>query len=200
MRSNRIVKLVRKSTLVKLLVLLILCSCNRDGAKEQRTLSDFRFESIFGQTSREPKSTFCILGSGFFRAPRSANSDSMITEWMKYHPNAAVVPVSSFGPVDLKNKESKLTYCWVIDGKDTLNNYLVRRGCFPGGTMERPKTWDEMNQKQRESYSNMGDKPNIQVHVDKKSYDAFMEQIKAADLYAQQNKLGIWQKGNDGLE
>jgi hypothetical protein len=70
-----------------------------------------------------------------------------------------------------------MTYCWVIDQKDTLNNYLIRNGCFPGGTMMRA------------TYSK-----NI---VRKKEYEVFIEQIKSAELYARKMELGIWAKAEE---
>lgn len=126
-------------------IILTFTSCNgQEKQVEQLKLSDFKFESIFGTTASEPKTTYSLLGTGFFRTPHSNNSDSLITSWINKHPEAVVIPISAFGPVKLKDPESKMKYCWVIDQKDTLNNYLIKEGCFPGGTMMRPKTWDEM--------------------------------------------------------
>jgi len=92
--------------------------------------------------------------------------------------------------------DSKMTYCWLVDSKDTINNYLIKNGCFPGGTMMRPETYDEMSKEMKEVYKDMP-KPNIIVHVDKKTYDNFIEQIKVAETFAEQNKLGIWKKKSD---
>ncbi|MBI3232850.1 MAG: hypothetical protein HYZ42_02220, partial [Bacteroidetes bacterium] len=103
----------------------------------------------------------------------------------------------SYGPTEIKDKDSKMVYCWVIDNKDTLNNYLIKNGCFPGGTMMRPKTWDEMEKLERELYEGTGEKPDVKVYVDKKTYDVFIEQIKTAELYAKENNLGIWLKDKE---
>ncbi len=108
-----------------------------------------------------------------------------------------VVSVSSFGPTEIKDPESKMVYCWVIEGQDTLNNYLIRNGCFPGGTMVRPKTWNEMEKWEKELYEDTDEKPNVKVFVDKKTYDGFIEQIKIAEQFARENKLGIWLKETD---
>jgi len=177
--------------------LLTINSCIGQETKKPFKLSDFKFESIFGMNSKEPKNTYCILGSGFFRTPRSNNSDSLIIDWIKKHPDAMVISVSSFGPTEIKYPESKMIYCWVIDGKDTLNNYLIRNGCFPGGTMIRPKTLDEMEKWEKELYEDTDEKPDVKVYIDKKTYDNFIEQIKSAELFAQENKLGIWFKETD---
>jgi len=184
-------------------ICLIICAflslnfCKGQQTKESLNISDFRFESIFGMLTKETKSTYSLLGKGFLRTPRSHNSDSLIVEWIKIHPKAIVLPVSSFGPVETRVPESKMVYCWVIDGQDTLNNYLIRNGCFPGGTMVRPKTWDEMEKWEKELYEVAEEKPNVKVYVDKKSYDNFIEQIKSAEIYAKENALGIWLKDTD---
>ncbi len=89
--------------------------------------------------------------------------------------------------------DSKMTYCWLVDGKDTINNYLIKNGCFPGGTMMRPETYDEMTKEMKDIYTDMP-KPNIIVHVDKKAYENFIEQIKVAETFAEQHRLGIWKK------
>lgn len=184
-------------TFLSLFAFLTINSCIGQETKNALKISDFKFESIFGMNSQEPKNTYCLLGSGFFRTPRSNNSDSLISDWLKRHPNAMVVSVSSFGPTEIKDPESKMVYCWVIDGQDTLNNYLIRNGCFPGGTMVRPKTWDEMEKWEKELYEDTDEKPNVTVFVDKKTYDDFIEQIKIAEQFARENKLGIWLKETD---
>ena len=101
------------------------------------------------------------------------------------------MPISTLdGP-----KKSKIVYCWLVDKMDTINNYLIKNGCFPGGTMMRPPTYDEMSDEMKSVYRK--DNSRIFVHIDKKSYDTFIEQIKVAENYAETNKLGIWDKKND---
>lgn len=181
------------TTLLIVLCLLTLSkSCNGQDKKEFLKITDFKFKSIFGATTKESKKNYCLLGTGFFRTPRSANSDSLITEWIKAHPNAFVVPISSIGHIKTKDSETSLIYCWVIDNKDTLNNYLIKNGCFPGGTMMRPKTWDEMEKWEKELYEDTNEKPDIKVFIDTKTYVNFIEQIKSAELFARENKFGIW--------
>jgi len=189
------IKMERISTYLILFLLLTLNSCKGQTAKEPLRISDFKFKSIFGTISKEPKNTYCLLGSGFFRTPRSENSDSLIIDWLSKHRNAFVFPVSSFGPSQIQEQDSKIIYCWVIDRKDTLNNYLIKNGCFPGGTMIRPKAWDEMEKSEKQSYED--EKPDVKVFVDKKGYNIFIEQIKTAEQYARENKLGIWLKGQE---
>ena len=167
---------------------LTLMSCN--GQTKTVLLSDLKFQSIFGYNSKDSSQVYCLLGTGFFRAPSSKNSDSLMENWINNHPNAQVIPIST-----LDEPKSKMTYCWLVDKSDTINNYLIKNGCFPGGTMMRPQTYDEMSNKMKSVYGK--DNSKIIVHIDKKSYDTFIEQIKVAEAYAETNKLGIWNKKND---
>jgi len=155
------------SPLLLAIMHFILLSC-----KAQKTyikLVDVKFESIFGSTKGN-SDQYCLLGSGFFRAPRADNTDSLITDWIKKHSDAYLIPISS-----IKDK-AKLTYCWVIDNNDTLNNFLIKNGCFPGGTMMRPS------------------KGIAEIYINDKDYATFIEQIKNSETYAKKRKLGIWIK------
>ncbi len=91
-----------------------------------------------------------------------------------------------------------MTFCWVIQQNDTLNNYLVRNGCFPKEEMERNKTWEEIPdiKKREETKTDFPVSeyplPKIELLVDKKLDENFMLQIASAEKFARNNKLGIW--------
>jgi len=170
-------------------IFLTFYTCH--GQENNIHLSDLKFKSIFGTDSKDSFRTYCLLGTGFFRAPFSKNADSLISGWMQNHPDAEVILVST-----LDEPKHKMTYCWLVDKGDTINNYMIKRGCYPGGTMMRPQTYEEMSAKMKAVYNNV-EKPNIKVHIDKKSYDKFIEQIKAAETFAETNKLGIWDQKKD---
>lgn len=133
-------------------------------------LSDVRFESIFGY-SKDSSVVYCLLGSGFFRAPRADYTDSLINVWMNRHPNGVLMLVSA-----LKNDKSKMVYCWAVDGKDTLNTFIIRSGCYPGGTM--------VSMQKNSSIA--------EVYISNNDYQKFIEQLKSAETFAKENKLGIW--------
>jgi len=112
----------------------------------QTAVKGFKFDSWFGyELNSKSETAYCLLGTGFFRAPRTKNIDSLISAWTNQHPDALVIPVYTSGPTITDSKESKMVYSWVVDKTDTLNIILVRLGCIPGGTMQRPEIWDEMN-------------------------------------------------------
>lgn len=166
-------------------------SCRQKQSISSLNISDLKFNSIFADSNKDSLHAYCLLGSGYFRAETSDDADSLINNWLSKHPNAHVIPVATHGPTLSDYPTSKMTYCWLIDKKDTINNYLVRAGCFEGGTMTRPKTWQEMSDQEKAIWK---DDPKILVHVDQTTYDRFIDQIKAAELYARQHRLGIWNK------
>jgi hypothetical protein len=158
----------------------------------QLTLKDFKFDSWFGyELNSKSETVYCLLGTGFFRAPSAENIDSLIYSWINQHPDAFVIPVYTSGPIMTDSKESKMIYSWVVDKSDTLNIILVRLGCIPGGTMQRPETWDEMDKEKRELWYD-SKKPEETVHVDGKSYNDFLDKVAKAETQARNDKLGIW--------
>jgi hypothetical protein len=174
-----------------LVFILIFQACKGKNSKFKIPLSDLHFNSIFAGSKTDTMHAYCLLGSGYFRAPTSNNADSLINDWLAKHPNAEVISVATHGPTLSDYPNSKMTYCWIIDKQDTINNYLIRKGCFPGGTMTRPKTWIEMSEQEKAIW---GEDPKIIVHVDKAAYEKFLDQISAAEDYAKQNRLGVWNK------
>ncbi len=154
----------------------LFLSCSE---KDELTAKDLKFESIFGAKDKKSYKIYSLLGTGFFKTPSSANSDRLITKWLNNHPDGKIIPVSTF---------ENFTYCWIVDGKDTINNYLIRNGCFPGGTMQRPETYEEMSPEMKKNWGEF----NMKVYIDKKSYENFLKQIQAAENYAKTHKLGIW--------
>lgn len=169
-----------KKILFLILTSIILICCKEQNDKF--SLQNVKFQSIFGASKENPKQVFCLLGNGYFLAEHSENADSLINNWTMAHPNAKVNPVSS---------SEMMTYCWLVDGKDNLNTYLVKNGCFAGGNMRRPQTYDEMSPKMKKIYTK---NYKLIVHIEKAEYDAFIEQIEKAETYAKKEKLGIWSK------
>ena len=179
--------------IIILTVIVLSCTSGQESTLAELTAKDIQWKSIFGHSVKDSSQIYCLLGLGFFRTPRSDNSDSLITDWIAKHPDAQVKPISTSGPTMTDNPNSKMTYCWLVDYDENLNIYLIENGCFPGGTMERPQTWDEMSKKEKDIYEGI-DKPNIIVHIDTKEYNDFIKRIKVAETYAQDNMLGIWQE------
>lgn len=157
-----------------LFVLTALISCSFGKGKTNIIRpGNLKFKSIFGYSNTDSLQAYCLLGTGFLRAASASNTDSLIDIWINNHPNASVIPITT-----LDGPDYKLTYCWLVDKGDTINNYLIKNGCFAGGTMMYP-----------ESSTNDA---KIEIHIDRKGYAAFIKQIERAETFAQKNKLGIW--------
>jgi hypothetical protein len=169
------------------------CASTKSGYVKELPISGITFKSHFGQDTKDSSIMYSLLGMGYFRAPSSDNSDSLIQNWIANHPGAFIFPVYSQGPFNTKVPNSKFIYVIVIDKNDTLNNFLVKNGCYPGGTMQRPHKWSEMDSKERQSYSN--DKfEDINVYIKDSDYNIYINQILNAEKHAHDNKLGIWKK------
>lgn len=180
---------MRKNQTMKRLSLIIFIAFTLQSCLGQDikiNLSELKFKSIFGEKEKDNVNVYCLLGTGFFRTPRSENADQLIQDWLEKNNDAKVILVST-----LVDKKGNINYCWLVDKNgQTINEYLVHNGCFPGVTMMRPNTFSEMSKEERKMYAD--EKPNIIVQIDKKSYDEFIEKIKLAETFARENKLGIW--------
>lgn len=136
--------------------------------------SNVTWKEHFGSLSADPfperQTTFCLMARGFFRSP-TKNIPVARDAWLKKHPKAKLVPVSSM-PSSTKNPRSRLTYVWVVDGDENLNLELVRQGCFHPATQM------------------LGD--GQELEVPRKKYDQFVEKLTAAADYAREHKLGLW--------
>lgn len=169
-----------------LIFILIFIFQNCIGQEIKINLGELKFKSIFAKKENDSLNIYCLLGTGFFRTPRSEDADQLIQDWLEKNNDAKVILVST-----LVDNKANINYCWLVDKNgQTINEYLVRNGCFPGGTMMRPNTFKEMSKKERKMYD--GAKPNIIIKIDKKSYNEFIEKIKLAEIFAHENKLGIW--------
>ena len=136
-------------------------------------LTDLSFEShahaYVGHEVKNPEHLFSLLGSGYLIAPRSNNYETLIHSWLKNHPDAFVIPVSSFA-MDEKRPNHTMTYCILVDKNDTVNNFLISSGCFPKGVMGRPHTWQEMSSREKVRYTNP---ILINIHMDSNSYTKY---------------------------
>ncbi|RZM30325.1 MAG: hypothetical protein EOO88_01160 [Pedobacter sp.] len=176
-----------------LILSLLLSACNSGNKAPSVQLADLSFKSFFADSKSGNGDVYCLQGTGYFRAPRTSGADSLVVAWTASHLNAKVIPVSSFGPISTTGSNGRMIYCWLVDGADTINNYLVKQGACPGGTMMRPETNDEMSPATKEIYSKT-DHSGVKVYIGQQEYKQFIEQIKNAEIYAREKKAGIWAK------
>ncbi len=173
-------------------VLFILCfgalmtGCLGQQVSKNLSLSDFTFKSYLGIYKTDSSNIYSLLGDFLFPY-HSDNSDSLIEDWIVKHPKAIVIPIST---ISVENN-IKITQCLLVDGIDTINNYLVRNGCFSAEKMRRPRTWKELTRKEKSAYKGI-EKPNIIILIDPKLYANYMVQINTAEKLAIDELLGIW--------
>jgi hypothetical protein len=180
-------KMKQKTYLLSVLLLAIITSCNSQIEENEIPIEELKFESIFGTIDETSKEVYCLLGQGFFRSPNSDDSDSLIANWLNKHQSAKLVKISI-----IHGDDQSMIYSMVIDGNENLNVYLVRNGCFPGGTMERPETWEEMGEAERKIYGDKEER-DVEVLIDAKTYKKYFDEIRKAEEIAITEKLGIWE-------
>ncbi|RZJ33578.1 MAG: hypothetical protein EOO51_13275 [Flavobacterium sp.] len=173
-----------------LFILLTFLMFNCKGQNSEIQLKDLEFNSIFAQTEHDSVNIYSLLGLGFFKAPSSSDAETVIKNWIQNNKDAKVTLIST-----LKNPKSNVNYIWLTDANgQTINEYLVARGCFPGGAMMRPQTFEEMSRDEQEMYRENGVEWNVEVEVDRELYEVFVERIRAAEEIARKSRLGIWGK------
>lgn len=172
-----------------ILLLFILWSCSQNNTQTELTIKEVEFDGIFGSTELDSTSVYCLLGMGYFRAPSSDNIDSVITAWINEHPNAIVKPIYSSGPSLTDEPESRIIYCWVIDGTANLNLWLAEQGCTHGINLQYPtKKIKKQLGMTGKDFKDQYEK----VYVNKAEYEQFIELAQRATNKAFENKRGIW--------
>jgi endonuclease YncB( thermonuclease family) len=159
---------------------------------------------------------YCVLGGDACLVPKDAGTaDHFISQWLKLHPGASVIPVSSATqtmPTSTKpGSPAKLreVYVWITDGDDVLNVALVREGYYARKSMidmveserqqnERTKKiaaenhnpdFADVMAKWRDSIPKE-DRPRRLVSDS--DYEDRMKEITGAEHTAQVAKRGIW--------
>ncbi len=149
-------------------------------------------QASFGAIPSGQDTIYTLLGRGYFLADRSEEVQGMIAKWVIDHPDARVIPVTSSGPVMVYRPNSRNIYCWLVDGEENLNELIIRWGGYPGGTMRRPETWDELPEWEKELYPEEEKGNGATVLIDEASYLSFVQRINEAEQEARAAGPGIW--------
>ena len=144
---------------------------NSSIASDPLSASQITWKEHFGTSGADTNTLFSLMAHGYFRA-ESTNVQPVMIAWLKDHPNAVVISVSSGGPLMTKPPSSKLVFVWVMQGSDSLNVKLVRQGCFLPDTQ----------------ILNPGEK----LEVSQKDYQTFVQRVVEAGKQAKKEKVGIW--------
>jgi hypothetical protein len=172
-----------------ILLLILLWCCSPANAQKELAIKDVSFNGIFGASELDSTTLYCLLGMGYFLAPTSQYIDTVISTWISEHPNAIVKPIYTSGSTFSDEPESKLTYCWVIDGNKNLNIWMVQQGCTNGINMQYPT---EQIKKQLGMDKIESKESKEEIHVQQEEYEQFIELAQQATKEAYENKRGIW--------
>jgi hypothetical protein len=100
-----------------------------------------------------------------------------VTEWLKAHPKAIVVP-KFVATVTLGSRSVEWVHVWIEDGNQSVNVSMVRDGIIPKSAMIE---------------KNLGpDAPAGQRLVSDATYEALIIKLTLAEIAARKEKLGIW--------
>lgn len=140
---------------------------------DKANISDIKWAGMIGIRQAEPRVMYLLMGSGWLSNPIRDDVDKVIGEWLRAHPKAKIVPVSTTTSAETADSaESKMIYVWVVDGGENLNLVLVQKGCCPGGVM--------------------GVSAGGKLEVPEKEYEGFLDKVRAAETLARREKLGVW--------
>lgn len=153
------------------------------------------WRGILGEDKSTPNEVYCLMGSGSIIAPTSSNINTLISTWLAKHPHAIDVRIATYGPIMVDQPNSIQTYVWVAEGQATLNEYLVRQGACPGGTMQIP----DFSGLAPKSGKAGGAPFHFKTYVSPQELSRFLKRIEQAEAQAQKEKLGIWKNGTEDV-
>jgi hypothetical protein len=172
--------------MTSMLLVILLSSVIHSCAAEVVKAIEVKWDSIFG-VNEDTEEMYCLVASGWMKAPRSSESDQVITNWLKLHTNATVTIVNQYRETDNSTSSPTYKYVWVQDETNSLNLHLVRTGCWPSGVM---LDW-------KDSSPSLIDKSQFERLISDAEYNDFRKQLIAAEEYAKKTKLGIYSDGED---
>jgi hypothetical protein len=165
-----------RSGAVPCIIVLVLALGSAFGAKasDHLSASQVTWKEHFGSSPADTNTLFSLMAHGYFRA-ESTNVQIVVDAWLKEHPKAIVISVSTGGPMITRLPSSRFAYVWVVQGDHSLNVELVRRGCFAAETQ----------------FLNPGEKRE----VSQKDYESFVQRVTKAGESAKAEKVGVWRDG-----
>lgn len=178
-------------------------SCWPSHAQVAFQARELQFHSIFGQRAGE-QTVYCLLGNGFFMAPRSNDVKSLVDGWLKAHPDAQAIPVSIIG----EGSKKPMIYVWLTDKDESLNLHLIKTGAFPADVMLDAVHFSDLSRGSPQQQSIQAGidayrKANPTAAPPQKegaprrlqpdaAYASFLKQLADADRFARSQHLGVW--------
>jgi len=155
-----------------LALLFLLTGVCRGANTNSFPASSTTWKHHFGTSAQAKDTVLCLMARGFFLSP-TTNVQAVTEVWVKEHPKAQVVAISTMGPALEKAPKSKVAFVWIVDGNHSLNVELVRRGCLSPQSQKLAK--------------------EQKLDIEQKDYDAFLQKVVEAGKAAKETKVGIWQ-------
>ena len=178
-------------------------------------VSQLQVDGIYATRLGDP-ALYCILGANACLLPGvhdARTQDDLIPRWLKEHPNAVALPVSSrswnMGPRDQPPSELH-SNLWISDGTSSLNVALVEAGRYSAGIMVDMVEAEEALEKQLNSTLQampgtagfmplqIPDKQRAHRLVSDAAYADMKNRLSAAEKNAINAKRGIWSE--EGLK
>lgn len=185
-------------------LLMLFFFVSRSFASQTIPLKDLQVDGIYA-TRTGDATLYCLLGANacIERFPDNAwNHDSFIVQWVRAHPNAAAVSLSSHRWGIGKERPSELrVYLWVEDQGDSLNVALVREGHYAAGGMI------DMVEAEQQMMASLPPDAKAQITkerdqgfeeqkprrlVSDENYSAKLKLVLAAEMEAKAHQRGIW--------
>lgn len=164
---------------------------------------ELAFRDIFAHRAGE-QTVYCLLGNGFFMAPRSSDVKSLVNAWLTSHPEAQAIPVSIIG----EGSKRPMIYVWLTDKDESLNLHLIKRGAFPADVMLDAVHFNDMSRGSPQQQAIQAGidayrKANpTAAHPQKEgtprrlqpdaTYASFLKQLADADRVARSQHVGVW--------
>jgi endonuclease YncB( thermonuclease family) len=167
------------------------------------SVKDLKVDGIYAARAGDP-TLYCVLGGNacIDRFDANAwNQDSLIEQWLKAHPEAIAVPISSrrwrFG----KGPAKARAYLWIEDRGESLNVTLVREGHYAADAMiDMVEAEQQMeahlppteNQQIEKELAEMLEDDKPRRLVSDGDYSAKRQLVVAAESDAKSHQQGIW--------
>ena len=196
----------REDTMTVVRALLIWAAallCLPGHAQAAFPARELAFRDIFAQRAGE-QTIYCLLGNGFFMAPRSSDARSLVADWLTAHPEAQAIPVSIIGEGTLR----PMVYVWLTDEGESLNLHLVRAGAFPADVMMDAVHFSDLSKGSAQQKSiqagidayrklNPSAAPPAKEGPPRRllpdaAYADFLKQLAEVDRFARGRQLGVW--------
>jgi hypothetical protein len=193
-----------------LLILTVLAESA--SAQSPFPVSVLSVDGIYGTRAGDP-AVYCVLGANACVIAPIHNAwtdDPLLRTWIKNHPKAIVVPVSTRNWLDRPGMPpAPRIYVWIQDERESLNVALVREGRYPGrlmedmvdakkqldqqfALMERDPRLAQFRDQLEKEISETPQESRPRRLISDSDYMELMERTENAELEARKEKKGMW--------